>query len=145
MASLIDYPNVLARLTSQGLHSLYHNAGAFGFATGMATRTLAWIGPDDPTIRDAAKSFVRTVQPPFESTLAALFRRAWIEQLPGPIWIMPMSHWHYELQFGNAAWLPDALAAVNVAGALLRERNDGSAPEFEMGDWPPLESFVEGV
>jgi hypothetical protein len=145
MPTVVDYNLVLERLQRQGLRNLYHNAGAFGFAQDVNPRTLAWIGPDDPTIREAAKPFVRRVAPPYESALAASLRRAWVEHLPGPIWLMPMSHWHYEMHFGNATWLPDALQSVNVDAELLRDRNNGAAIEFTMQDWPQLESFVEVI
>jgi hypothetical protein len=145
MPKIVDYNVVLERLQCQGLRSLYHNAGAFGFAAGATPRTIAWIGADDPTIRDGAKPFVRRVWPPFESTLAALFRRAWVEHLPGPLWLMPMSHWHYEMHFGNATWLPDALRALDLDPELLKNRNNGAAVEFAMGEWPQAESFVEDV
>jgi hypothetical protein len=145
MATIIDYPNVLQRLQAEGFRGLYHNAGAFGFPADASVRTIAWIGADDPTIRDAARSFVRPIAPPHESTLACLFRRAWIEHLPGPLWVMPMSHWYYELHFGNAEWLPAALQAIDVDPQLLRERNDGAAIELPMSDWPQAESFVEDM
>ena len=145
MPKIVDYNRVLETLQSQGLRNLYHNAGAFGFAQDASPRTIAWIGPDDPTIRDNARSFIRRVPPPYESTLALLLRRACIEHLAGPIWLMPMSHWHYEMHFGNGGWLAEALRSLDIDPGSLRDRNNGAALEFQMQEWPQMESFVEEV
>src|SRR5439155_11912531 len=55
MPRVIDYPIVLEQLTAAGFVSLYHNAGAFGFAADAHVHAIGWVGVDDPTIRDAAR------------------------------------------------------------------------------------------
>lgn len=138
MPRIIDYPQVLQQLTHQGFVSLYYNSGAFGFAPGTATQSVGWIGLDDSTIRPAARPLTRKVDPPVERTLARLGTQAWLQQLPGRIWVTPKSHWAYELDFGSHLWMPDALQSAGLPAervAELSERHDGAALEF-----PPEES-----
>ncbi len=67
---IIDYSAVLEQMLLQGMICHYHNSGAFGFV--QASQTIAWIGPDDPTIRPAARAFAKQDAPPYPATLAAL-------------------------------------------------------------------------
>ena len=131
MPTIIAYPLVLAQLESRGMRSLYHNSGAFGFAPDMTVHAVGWVGPDDPSIREAARPLARAVAPPYERNLVAGLLRAWTETSPGPVWIMPKSHWAYELEFGNTGWLPAALSCAGVDAAVLAGRNDASAIQFE--------------
>src|SRR5206468_5378736 len=78
---IVDYADVLERLTNQGLVSLYHNSGAFGFPAVAKTQAVGWTGPDDPTLRPAARELAVQIPPPYESNLAALLVRFWREQL----------------------------------------------------------------
>jgi len=127
---IIDYPDVLCRMTEAGFRSLYHNSGAFGFAADSSPHVVGWIGADDPTIRAEAMSRAQRVPPPYEQNLSALLVRAWQEGLPGPLWLMPASHWSYELEFGNFDWLPAALRQLAIDPASLQSRNNGAAIEF---------------
>jgi hypothetical protein len=127
---IIDYPDVLSRLTSQGLVSLYHNSGAFGFPKGIESFARGWIGPADPTIRPQARELTRQVAEPYEKSLAELTTRVWVEALPGPVWVMPKSHWSYELDFGSKTWMPQALASCGMGSELLIARNNAAAIEF---------------
>jgi hypothetical protein len=34
--------------------------------------------------------------------------------LPGEVWVMPTSHWHFEFHDGSRDWLADALGAAQV-------------------------------
>jgi hypothetical protein len=129
--TIIDYPDVLARMRSDGFRCLYHNSGAFGFAADVRPCVMGWIGPDDPTIRPESMSHVRHFPPPYEQNLADGFVRMWRQKLPGPAWIMPASHWSYELEFGNADWLPDQLRQIGIDPTSLRHRNNAAAIEFE--------------
>src|SRR5262245_60737870 len=97
---IIDYPIVLEQMRAMKMRSLYYNSGAFGFNGDSTTRSIGWVGPPDGTIRESALGFVRHVGEPYESNLAALVVRAWREILPGRVWVMPKSHWAYELDFG---------------------------------------------
>src|SRR5687768_7175188 len=98
---IVDYADVTARMAADGMRSLYFNSGAFGFAADQTVYTRGWIGPPDDSIREAAKPFVRQVTPPDEATLATLAARAWQELFHGDVWVLPMSHWAYELDFGS--------------------------------------------
>ena len=145
---IIDYDVVLERMTAGGrFRSLYYNSGAFGFPAERQgeVRTLAWVGPPDETIRPAARPFVREVPPPYEANLAQLARRAWLEHLPGVAWVMPMSHWSFELDFGSRAWMPDVLRSAGVDPAQLEPRNNGAAVEFRLDEAGAFETLVAGL
>lgn len=143
MPRIIDYPIVLERLTSRGLVSLYHNSGAFGFPRDARTESVGWIGPADPTLRPAARESAVQVQPPYEATLSRLLVRFWREHLPDAVaWLMPMSHWSYELDFGSASWMPAMLREIAIDPDSLRPRNNGSAVEFPADESPQIETCV---
>jgi hypothetical protein len=127
---IIDYRDVLARMTSDGLVSLYHNSGAFGFPKERETFARGWIGPADPTVRPQALALTRSVAAPYEQTLTDLTTRFWLEELAGPVWVMPRSHWSYELDFGSKSWLPAVLSEIGVDGELQITRNNAAAIEF---------------
>lgn len=143
MPRIIDYPLVLQQLTASGLTCLYHNSGAFGLGTGEQSHTIGWIGADDPTIRDAARNLTHHVPPPFDSTLASLAIEAWQSLLSGPAWLMPKSHWAYELQFGSGTWLPAALQEAEIDPRALRDRNNGAAIAFSPGEAPLLRRLLQ--
>ena len=153
MPQIVDYPIVAQRLTAppvgQGLISLYHNSGAFGFAPGVAVHTFGWMGPLDPTIREEMRPRVRQVGEPYHQSLARLLVRAWQTHLPGEVWLMPKSHWHYELHFGNRELLQKLLPEIGVDPRQMADRNDGSAIAFAAGDGEIFEraarSLVEGL
>jgi hypothetical protein len=145
MPSVVEYPIVLADQTAAGLRSLYYNSGAFGFAPAVATTSVGWIGPPDETIRPAARPLVRQVGEPYPCKLAELLARAWVELLPGPTWVMPKSHWGYELDFGSKEWLPDALRAAGVDPSILAGRNNAAAVQFEPGEAKPFAALVEAL
>jgi len=133
MPRIVDYSQVLERMRGCGFKSLYHNSGAFGFTDSPGLRHIGWIGPPDATLRPAALKFARQVQPPYEANLVSLALRLWQESLPGPLWLMPMSHWAYELDV-NEAWLGPALQSIQIDPALLKNRNTGDAIEFAQSE-----------
>src|SRR5947209_3325205 len=133
MPRIVPYETVLPQMQAQGLRCVYHNSGAFGFADPPGAgnvRGVGWIGPEDPTIRPAARALARQVPPPYERNLTELAARAWREFLPGPAWLMPKSHWAYELDFGSSQWMPDALRKADVDPAVLAPLNNAAAIEF---------------
>lgn len=132
MPRIIDYQDVLERMTAQRIKCLYHNSGSFGFAG--EEHVCGWIGPDDPTIRESARPHCTQIAEPHAVNLQRLFALAWTKLLPGPVWIMPGSHWAYELDFGSATWLPSALITHGIDPAALRSRNDAAALEFDQSD-----------
>lgn len=140
MPRIIDYEHVLATLTSRGMKSLYHNSGSFGFVGDE--HVCGCIGPDDPTIRDAARSTSIRVPAPFALRLARVFVRAWCDLLPGKLWVMPGSHWSYELDFGSEDWLPDALRAIDIDPMQLQSRNNAAAIEFDQSESDKVTTIV---
>jgi hypothetical protein len=142
---IIDYPTVRDTLLAQGLISLYHNSGAFGFPESASPQHLGWVGPPDPTIRPAALALARHVPPPFERNLAELAAVAWQQHLPGVAWVMPRSHWAYELDFGSKEWMPGLLQSLDVDPDALITRNDGTALEFETKERDRFVGLIEGL
>jgi hypothetical protein len=130
MPWIIDYTLVTDHLTRLGLKCNYYNSGAFGFADPAGAKHVAWIGPEDTTIRPAARPFVRQIAPPYEPTLATLATGAWQSHFPGRVWAMPMSHWAYELDYGSRDWMPALIEHVGVDPGLLQNRNNAAAIEF---------------
>ena len=142
---IVDYELVLDRLRKQGLVCNYYNSGAFGFPREAGAQTVAWVGPPDETIRAEAKPLTRQVPEPFEPNLSALAVRAWQQHLRGTVWVMPMSHWAYELDFGSHEWMPPLLETVGVDPKDLRERNNASAIEFAPEDPASFRLFLQGL
>ena len=106
MPRIIDYPLVVDRMARQRLVSLYPNSGAFGFPPEAGAASLGWVGPGDASIRPESRPLTRRVAEPYETTLAALATRVWQEQLSGtPVWVLPKSHWAYELSYGSRDWM----------------------------------------
>lgn len=142
MSWIIEYPSVMEQMRLQKFKCLYYNSGAFGFTDTSAVKHVAWIGPDDPTIRPAAKPFLRPVAPPYEANLARLAGRLWQQTLPGKVWVMPMSHWAFELGHGSHAWLPALVEHLGLDPGLLENRNNGAAIEFGPDEREPFEWFT---
>jgi hypothetical protein len=140
--TIIDYERVLQRMEADGFRSLYHNSGAFGFPRGTDVKYAGWVGPPDASIRADVRPFVRQIAPPYEPNLARMPADVWTQYLPGVAWLMPMSHWSYELDFGSREWMPAALDAVGVEGNELVTRANGAALEFQSRERAPLESMV---
>src|SRR5262245_39567660 len=141
MPRVIEYSEVLRQMRSRGLVCLYHNSGALGLANDVKTEIGGWTGPADPTLRDELRPMASQCAEPHAGKLADLLVRAWFDLLPGVVWLMPMSHWAYELDFASRAWLPNALRKVDVDPTLLKSRNDASAIEFlqkRCGDFEEL-------
>ncbi len=132
-------------MRADGFESLYHNSGAFGFPRQSEARHAGWVGPPDPTIRPAALPLARPVPPPYEPNLAALAAQVWQRHLPGPVWVMPKSHWAYELDFGSAAWMPPLLRDLGLDPESLQSRHDGSALEFQPADAGAFTAFLAGL
>ena len=128
MTAIIPYSNVLIAMSSIGAICNYHNSGSFGLS-GDNVQTVGWLTDDDPTIRPEMRQHSRLFS---RDELIPRLLQIWQKHLPGPIWIMPASHWAFELNYGNADWLPQRLSEIGIDPSLLRDRNDGSAIAF---DW----------
>jgi hypothetical protein len=142
MPRIVDYAGVRDRLLGGGFVSLYHNSGAFGFPRQADVKMLGWIGPEDGTIRPEMKSFVRAVPPPYAANLAGMLVMA-RRHLPGEAWLMPKSHWHFELHDGHPELLESLLPEIGIDADVLRERNDGSAIAFGADEDEVLRRAIE--
>ena len=142
VARIVDYERVLQRMEAEGFRSLYHNSGAFGFARGADVKYAGWVGPADASIRAEARAYIRHIESPYEANLSRGVGEVWTEHLPGPTWVMPMSHWSYELDFGSRDWMPAALNAVGVGGDELVTRANGAALEFDVGERAKFQSLL---
>jgi len=145
MPSIIDYPIVLQRLTSQGMNCHYYNGGSFGFPAAAGAMVRGWLGPPDETIKPAARENTRNVPEPFEATLADWASRVWQQVLLGNIWVMPASHWSFELTHGNESWLPSLLKAISIDSGLLIERTNAAAIEFLPSEDRHFKTLVQGL
>lgn len=143
MPWIIDYDIVVEQMRKQKLKCNYYNSGAFGFADAMGVKHLAWIGPEDSTIRPAAKDFLRQVPPPYEANLASLLTRTWLKHFKGRIWAMPMSHWAYELDHGSRDWMPALIEHIDVDPGLLQGRNNAAAIEFSPDESHRFQHFAQ--
>src|SRR5687767_3632422 len=116
MARIIAYPDVVRRLETHQMRCVYHNSGAFAFENQPTVLTIGWIGPADSSIRAEMRELTVQVSPPHDTTLAMLARRVWEEDLPGApaAWVMPKSHWAFELADGSRRWLPGALDELHL-------------------------------
>lgn len=132
-------------MTGQRLQSLYYNSGAFGFAEGVAVQSVGWVGPDDSSLRPEARELAVRVAPPYETTLGALVVRAWQDYLPGKVWLMPKSHWAYELDFGSRDWMPSLLEHAGIDSSLLQSRTNAAAIEFNLTEAGAFRHLVEGL
>src|SRR5665213_2003408 len=145
MPSIIEYQTVLARMQELGLRCQYYNSGAFGFDPADTICFIGWIVQQDSTIRAAAVQQTRLIAPPFEPNLTQLAIRAWLDLLPGPLWIMPKSQWAYELDFGCKSWLPAALARAGIDATLLEGRTDSPAIEFSPAEADRAAALIESL
>lgn len=145
MPWIVDYEQVLSQMKGQGLRSLYYNSGAFGFADEAAVHSLGWIGPEDSSLRPAARELAVRVPAPYETTLSDLVVSAWQDDLPGKVWLMPKSHWAYELDFGSRDWMPSLLERAGIDSGLLQSRTNASAIEFSLKELHSFKHVIEGL
>lgn len=145
MPRLIEYSEVLQTMQRLGLVSLYYNSGAFGFERDISVEIVGWIGPRDPSIRESMLPLTVSVAPPDARTLAKLVAMAWHALFPGEIWITPKSHWAYELDFGNANWLPGALASIGIDSKILQPQTQAPAIAFARDELNLFQSFTTAL
>ena len=132
VARVVDYADVCKQAETLGLVSAYYNTGAFTFPAGESVHIVGWVGGADSTIRPGLTTV--SVEAPVAVNLVNRLMTLWPEVIDGPAWVMPKSHWAFELDHGNGAWLGPALTAVGVDPEILRPRTDGTAIEFDPGD-----------
>jgi hypothetical protein len=143
MPWIIDYPLVLDQMRSQNLKCLYCNSGAFGYPDLVKTQVVGWIGPADSTIRPEMLPLAHRVPEPHVENLMSLAAKAWAELFPGRAWVMPASHWAYEIDFGSGEWMPALLERVGIDPGLLARRNNAAAIEFAADETEPFKLLVE--
>jgi hypothetical protein len=141
--AVIDYPAVLEQM--RGFKCNYYNSGAFSFGPDVDVEIVGWMGPPDPTIKPHALDLAIKIPEPYESNLAQMFIRAWRANLSGRVWVMPMSHWAYELDYGSPEWMPGLLQQIGIDPAVLQPRSNASAIEFVPDEAPGLERCIEGL
>ena len=130
MPTVVAYSTVVREMERLGARCIYPNGGAFDFEDRSAAMSVGWIGPEDPTIRPEAMHLVRRIREPYESNLARLLVEAWRRVAPGPVWVMPKSHWAYELRFGSRGWMPGLLDDVGLDVNALETKSEADAIEF---------------
>jgi hypothetical protein len=143
VAKIVEYSDLLERLKSRGIECHYYNSGAFGFPAIVTTHIAGWIGPDDPTIRPEMRAHARAIDAPYEPNLANLATRAWRDLLTGPAWVMPASHWAFELDFASKTWLPQLLEANSVDAKRLASLTNAAAVEFSPDETGAFTAFVQ--
>lgn len=139
MPQIIDYSLVCDQMREQGFQSLYYNSGAFGFPKDVTTHIRGWIGEADSTLRESARPFIRNIPAPYVANMVSRLARIWRENLPGVVWVLPMSHWSYELDFGSRDWLPLVLQQIQIDTATLIHRNNGAAIAFSTDE---VDAFI---
>jgi hypothetical protein len=135
--TIVDYSIVQRTAAEIALVSLYHNSGSFGFAPGVATEHVGWIAQPDATLRPGMRDAARQAQPPYPQNLAGAVARAVLLLGPAAVWLLPSSHWAYELRFGGD-WVAKLLNQLSIDPANLRDRADGSAIAFAPAEVPIL-------
>jgi hypothetical protein len=145
VATIAQYDTVLQALLGQGLKCLYHNSGAFDFPPDVDTFTLGCIGRPDSTIRPEAVAFTRQIEPPYVQNLARLALGVWREQTAGVLWVMPRSHWAYELDFGSRHWMSAALERIGIDSKILTPLTTGAAIAFKNEEIDEFGSFLTAL
>jgi hypothetical protein len=114
-------------MADAGLKCVYPNSGAFGFAGGGTGRVVGWVSGADSTIKPGLAADLSVVP---RDRLAQKLVDRWQRDLPGPAWLVPKSHWSFELQHGNGEWLAPLLLDAGVDPAELVNRTTAAAIEF---------------
>jgi hypothetical protein len=140
---IVEYQTALAELQGQGLICNYYNGGAFGFPKGVEVDVSGWIAGEDPTIRAEIRSKTRVFSPPAEENMARAAVAAWQKELGGRAWIMPLSHWAFELDFGSKGWLPALISGAGVDPQALADQPNAAPIEFVPSDHERLVTFVQ--
>jgi hypothetical protein len=147
VAFIIDYQHVLSRTREMGLRCAYYNSGAFTYPTDRAqdVRIVGWIGPEDPTIRADLPATLVRVRPPYEANLTRKLIEIWKSEIDGPAWVLPKSHWSFELDHGSDAWLPGVIESIGVDPGMLEKRTNAAAIEFSQKQSDSLETTLTAL
>ena len=104
---------------------------------------LGWIGPDDPTLRPAARDVTRPVPAALRSKPRRPPHPRLADHFPGRVWAMPMSHWAYELDYGSRDWMPALIEHIDLDPGLLQGRNNAAAIEFAPAEAHHFRHFTQ--
>jgi hypothetical protein len=88
---------------------------------------------------------VRGVSEPFAANLANWAAQAWQRLLPGSLWVLPASHWSFELTHGSQHGLSDLLVAAGIDSTLLIGRTNAAAIQFLPPEDRRFRQFIEGL
>lgn len=124
MPWIIDYPLVLDVMRGQGLVSRYFNGGAFDFPAPIRASEIRWTA-DDP------------------AETAGRFAAAWRAAAPGPVWLLPMSHWQHAFEQAGGSWLAAVIESTGVDAGQLSQRVSAAAIEFTDADAAFLQRVIE--
>ena len=128
-------------MTALHLQSFYYNSGAFGYDRTTETKSIGWICAEDASLRPEARQLARLLPGPAERTLPELLSRTVAGLLDGTVWLMPKSHWAFELDFGSKAWMPAALTQIGIDARTLEPRTTGDAIAFSPDEIPQFTAF----
>ncbi len=143
MAWIIDYPQVLERARELKFRCVYFNSGAFAHEDADKVRIVGWLGPADATIRLDLPATLISVPEPYEEKLADRLLSIWPIKLDGPAWLLPKSHWSFELDHGNRDWMPQLIEEIGIDPGHLLSRTNAAAIQFEVADAPLLHIAVQ--
>lgn len=119
-------------MQAHGWRCVYHNSGCFAPTGNAPPLYVGWIGPEDPTIRPEMRELAVTIPPPDASVLAELTTCAWRTLFPGEVWLMPASHWAFELHHSpHRIWLEELILRLGLNPSDLTVRTDASAICFQ--------------
>lgn len=144
VAFIIDYQHVLQTARELGFKCVYYNSGAFAYPPDRVNdvRIVGWLGPEDPTIRSDLPATLVQVHPPFEAHLSEKLIRIRDRRIDGPVWVLPKSHWAFELDPVHGVWLTEALEKLGVDPGLLQNRPNAAAIEFSSQESAELGELV---
>ena len=124
MPWIIDYALVLDVMRGQGFVGRYYNGGAFDFPAPIQASEIRWTA-DDP------------------GETAGRVAAAWRTASPGPVWLLPMSHWQHAFEQAGGNWLAAVIESTGVDAGQLSQRVSAAAIEFSDADAAFLERVIE--
>jgi hypothetical protein len=88
------------------------------------------------------RQHLRIVTLPNQSKFAT---RAWHEIFHGVAWLMPGSHWSFELNYGSRTWLPGLLREIEIDPEVLIGLTSAAALEFAPTERPAFEAALHSL
>ena len=88
---------------------------------------------------------IARVAAPYELNLSNALVRAWQKYLPGVAWVLPKSHWSFELHHAQRPALHEALRTLQIDIADLAPLPNAAAIAFEPDEADTFGPFVETI